>query len=89
VLLLDLRDKVVGDVGIEVLSSEAGVSSRGLNLKHFIIQLKESGIEGSTTEIEDKELQGREGGLEQTGTGSFPPTVEPLSLSLSLSAQGK
>jgi len=59
VLLLDLSDEVVTDVGIEILTTEAGVTTGGTDLKDIVVHLEEGSIEGTTTEIEDKDLSKR------------------------------
>jgi len=56
VLPLELLDEVVHHAVVEVLASQMGVSSGGLDLEDALLNGEDGHIEGSTTEIEDEDI---------------------------------
>ncbi|GMR52836.1 hypothetical protein PMAYCL1PPCAC_23031, partial [Pristionchus mayeri] len=56
VLSLELGNEVVDHAVVEVLSSEMGVSSSGLDLEDSVLNGEDGHIEGSSSEIEDEHV---------------------------------
>merc|ERR1711899_391756 len=56
VLTLELVDEVVDHPVVEVLSSQMGVTSGGLDLKDALLNGQDGHIKGATSEIEDENV---------------------------------
>ncbi|GKT78696.1 NAD-specific glutamate dehydrogenase [Colletotrichum tofieldiae] len=56
VLALELVDEVVDEAVVEVLTTQVGVTSGGLDLEDALLNGQEGHIEGTTTEIEDENV---------------------------------
>jgi len=56
VFALELHYEVVYETVIEVLTTQVGVTSSGLDLEDTLLDGKERNIEGTTTEIEDEDV---------------------------------
>lgn len=56
VLALELVDEVVDETVVEVLTSQVGITSSGLDFEDTFFDGKEGNIESSTTKIEDEDV---------------------------------
>merc|ERR1719231_1182873 len=69
-LLLHHLDEVLHDTLVEILASEVGVSIGGKHLEDAIVNREESDIEGSASQIEDKDVGLSAGFVHSIGNGS-------------------
>lgn len=56
VLALELLDEVVDETVVEVLTTQVGVTSSGLDLEDTLLDGQEGDIEGTTTQVEDQDI---------------------------------